>query len=181
MDELPPLRRIVTGHTVDGKAVVESDKTLSPVDPRAANSKSLTDIERNMPEGGGFINIWKTNKIPAIIQGPWDDIHGATMPLADKKDTIVRAVDMPAGLSSPMHRTVSLDFGVLLSGENVSMELDDSVEVSILPGDVIVQRGTIHAWHNRGRISARLLFILIPAEEVIIKGDKMKPTEFGVN
>lgn len=181
MPELPPLRRVVTGHTPDGNAMIESDKTLSPVDPRAQSHEPLANEEKLMPGGGGFINIWRTDSTPAKIQGSWTDVYGMAIPLLTKDGVTARVVDMPAGVSSPMHRTVSLDFGVVLVGEDVHMELDDGVEVALQPGEVVVQRGTIHAWHNRGKTMARLFFVLLPAENAIVNGETLESTSFGVN
>jgi quercetin dioxygenase-like cupin family protein len=61
--------------------------------------------------------------------------------------------------ASPMHRTESIDYGIVLAGE-VQLVLDDS-EVHLKPGDVVVQRGTDHAWENRTDEVARMAFILV--------------------
>lgn len=71
-----------------------------------------------------------------------------------------------------MHRTVSLDFGVVLKGE-VVCALDHEVEKVCKEGDVVVQRGTIHAWYNRTEEPARMLFVLVPAEKVKIDGKEL--------
>jgi len=62
-----------------------------------------------------------------------------------------------------MHRTRSIDYAVVISGE-IDMLLDDS-EVHLNAGDVLVQRGTNHAWVNRGREDCRIAFVLIDAKE----------------
>ena len=71
----------------------------------------------------------------------------------------VRMVELPPGTRSPMHRTESVDFGIVLAGRMV-LALDDS-EVTVGPGDLVVQRGTDHAWENRGDEVARILFVLV--------------------
>jgi len=58
-----------------------------------------------------------------------------------------------------MHRTESLDFGILIDGE-LTLILDDS-EVQLKPGDIVVQRGTNHAWSNRGDKPCRIAFVLL--------------------
>ncbi len=59
-----------------------------------------------------------------------------------------------------MHRTESIDYAILIEGE-LTMFLDDS-EVTMKPGDVLIQRGTDHAWENRSEtVTARIAFILI--------------------
>jgi quercetin dioxygenase-like cupin family protein len=178
MAELPPVRRLVTGHTADGKAIVDSDTLLHPVDPHA--SLDLTPATNRPEKGGGFILLWKTNSFPAKLQDSWSDLTGQNVPLADPVGTTVRIVDMPPGLSSPMHRTVSLDFGVVLKGE-VVLELDDGVESLVKEGEVVVQRGTIHAWHNRTGEMTRVLFVLVPSEKVLVPGKRLEATKFEIN
>ena len=69
---------------------------------------------------------------------------------------------MPGGVS-PMHRTNSIDYGIVLSGE-VELELDDGAKTLLGPGDVIVQRGTIHLWRNRTATDVcRTVFVLTEA------------------
>jgi uncharacterized cupin superfamily protein len=67
-----------------------------------------------------------------------------------------------AGLQSPVHRTASIDYGIVLEGQ-ITLVLDDS-EVTLHAGDVVVQRGTDHAWANRGETVAKVAFILVDAE-----------------
>lgn len=179
--KLPPLRRIVTGHSDEGKAVIDSDKLLEPFDPRLlVNQNSQTEVERSLQPGGGFIHIFRTESFPASNQGEWTEFHEKAIPLCDQTGTTMRVVDMPPGTSSPLHRTITVDLGVVLKGE-VVLELDDKVEVTVHPGETIVQRGTIHAWHNRGDSMARILFVLVPAERIEVRGMKLEPTRFGVN
>jgi len=78
---------------------------------------------------------------------------------------VIRVIDfLPAsagGVRSPMHRTRSIDYGVVLEGEVVLL-LSDSERV-LRPGDVVIQRGTDHVWENRSEKPARMVFILIDA------------------
>ena len=73
--------------------------------------------------------------------------------------TTLRINEMPPGASSPMHRTQTVDYGIVLDGE-VVLVLDDS-ETVLRAGDVVVQRGTSHRWENRSEAPARVAFILI--------------------
>ena len=79
---------------------------------------------------------------------------------------MIRIIDFaPAGAGgarSPMHRTKTIDYGIVLEGEIVLI-LSDS-EVVLKAGDVVVQRGTDHAWENRSARPAKMAFILIDAE-----------------
>jgi len=66
------------------------------------------------------------------------------------------------GLQSPVHRAASIDYGIVLEGE-ITLVLDDS-EVTLRAGDVAVQRGTDHAWANRGDVPAKVVFVLVDGE-----------------
>jgi uncharacterized cupin superfamily protein len=75
----------------------------------------------------------------------------------------VHVIDMPPGSSAPMHRTKTIDYGIVLSGE-VDLELDDGVELHLETGDLVVQRATAHAWYNRSERVARMLFVMVDGE-----------------
>jgi uncharacterized cupin superfamily protein len=81
----------------------------------------------------------------------------------DTDGTIVHVIDMPPGSSAPMHRTKTIDYGIVLSGE-VDLELDDGVELHLETGDLVVQRATAHAWYNRSERVARMLFVMVDGE-----------------
>jgi quercetin dioxygenase-like cupin family protein len=106
-------------------------------------------------------------------------LHNSFMPVVHPTGTSIRIIDMPPSASSPMHRTVSLDFGVVLKGE-VVLELDDGVETKVVEGGMIVQRGTIHAWHNRSEAPVRLLFVVMPAEKVKVEETGTELEEEGM-
>jgi mannose-6-phosphate isomerase-like protein (cupin superfamily) len=63
-----------------------------------------------------------------------------------------------------MHRSATLDYDIVLEG-HVGLELDDGVEVTLGPGDVVVQNGTRHRWHNRGDTVARFMSVTIGARQ----------------
>ncbi|MFN3450564.1 MAG: cupin domain-containing protein, partial [Sphingorhabdus sp.] len=90
----------------------------------------------------------------------------------------IRIVDMLPGGVSPMHRTNSIDYGIVLSGE-VELELDDGAVTTARSGDIIVQRGTVHLWRNRSTTDVcRIVFVLIEAPPVLVNGvplDEEKP------
>ena len=73
---------------------------------------------------------------------------------------MIRFTDMAPGAESPMHRTETLDVGVVLEGETWLL-LDDGSETRVGPGDAVVQRGTNHAWANRSARPVRMLFVLV--------------------
>src|SRR6266542_2981603 len=84
--------------------------------------------------------------------------------------TVFRVVEFGPGVAPRNHRTDSIDYAVVMSGE-IDMELDDSV-VHLKAGDVLVQRGTIHNWINRGTQPCVIAFVLIDAKPVEV-GDKV--------
>jgi quercetin dioxygenase-like cupin family protein len=150
MDLRGPPRRVVTGHDAYGKSVVLSDGPA----PRS----------RTLPEGAAFHELWATAASPApLTAAEADEPAGRFDGIAPgPHGTVVRITDMPPGARSPMHRTETIDYGIVLAGR-IHLILDDS-EVSLAAGDIVVQRGTDHAWQNRSQDDARMLFILIDGE-----------------
>jgi quercetin dioxygenase-like cupin family protein len=69
-----------------------------------------------------------------------------------------------------MHRTVSLDYGVVLAGE-ILLGTEDGKEVRIRTGEVIIQRGTMHSWRNDGDVTCRILFVMLGADKVVVEKD----------
>jgi quercetin dioxygenase-like cupin family protein len=151
----PPIRRVVTGHDTGNVA-----KVL--IDAPATNAKR--------PQAGLVSTMmWCTEGAPAAIPvGEKIDDMGArilgTAPPAN--GTRFAVIDFPPGNSGRMHRTETIDYVVVIAGE-IDMILNDSdldgSTVHLKAGDVMVQRGTNHAWVNRGSGPARLAFVLIDA------------------
>lgn len=158
---LPTIRQVVTGHTPNGEAIIDSDKELIPYNPK--------DGSPGTPDEMAFITLWKTDSFPARVQGPWEDFNGQRIPLNNSIGTTARIVDFPPG-PGIMHRTVTLDFGMVLFGEIV-LELDNGVKTTMRQHDLAVQRGTIHSWVNESDQICRMLFVLIPSEPIKV-GDK---------
>lgn len=149
-------RRVVTGHSPDGVSVVLSD---GPV-----------PVSRRLPgDGVAFHEIWNTAGAPATItaEEPEPTERELAVP-PPPRGTKIRINEFqpghlnPAGLQSPVHRTASVDYGIVLEGE-ITLVLDDS-EVTLGAGDVVVQRGTDHAWANRGDTVCRVAFILVDGD-----------------
>jgi quercetin dioxygenase-like cupin family protein len=148
-------RRVVTGHSPDGESVVVSD---GPV-----------PVSRELPlDGVAFHEIWSTSGAPAPITAVEPDDPTQRGELAvppPPHGTRIRVNEFAPGsldvrgLQSPVHRTASVDYGIVLEGE-ITLVLDGS-EVVLHPGDVVVQRGTSHAWANRGDAVARVVFVLV--------------------
>ncbi len=147
MERMPTVpRRVVTGHDERGVSVFTSDGPVS--------------VARTAPDGAYFYEIWSTGAMPAPITATEDDpTHTALTVPPSPNGTKIRINEFPPGAVSPMHRTQSVDYGIVLSGE-VVLALDDT-ETVLRAGDVAVQRGTNHRWENRTAQTARMAFILV--------------------
>jgi quercetin dioxygenase-like cupin family protein len=143
------IRRVVTGHDEQGRAVVAIDEVCRNLVSRRPNHASCV--------------IWSTGEFPADNS---DAVDGATREVAttDPGGTVFRLVEYQPGVAPRNHRTESLDYAVVLSGE-IDMELDGSV-VHLRAGDVLVQRGTIHNWVNRGTRPCVVAFVLVAAKRM---------------
>jgi len=147
MEAMPDIpRRVVTGHGERGVSVFASDGPVPMV--------------RTAPDGALFCEIWSTDAMPAPIAAAEPDptLTAVTVP-PGPNGTKIRINVFPPGAVSPVHRTQSVDYGIVLDGE-VVLVLDDS-ETTLGPGDVVVQRGTNHRWENRSARQARMAFILV--------------------
>ena len=174
---MKPIRRVVTTHDVAGKAIVGIDGPATNVKVRQAS--------------GGLVStlLWVTDEIPARISGLSDradreigvapPARGSVFRIVDfpptadaaslDNDAVTREMGIsrsgakPAGRHPLMHRTRSIDYAIVMSGE-IDMLLDDT-EVHLRAGDVMVQQGTNHAWVNRGNETCRIAFVLIDADD----------------
>ena len=142
------IRRVVTDHDRDGKAVVSFDSVMDNV--HALRSGNLNSL------------LWKTNDTPAEIEGG-DDPAFATVDIEPPpRGSIFRVLELKPGKDAYMHRTDTIDYAIVMSGECV-MALDDGAEVTLRAGDVLVQRATWHGWANRSGAPCQIAFILIGA------------------
>ncbi len=170
----PEIRRVVTKLDPSGKAVVMIDEKTKLVAPRPPSLVA---------------NIWVADKAQPDFS--WTDDRGkAKVGVAPKAGSIFRVVDFAPesatghptdvnammkiiGADAPnkglpprhpgMHRTRSLDYAVIISGE-IDMLLDEG-EVHLKAGDVVVQQATNHSWVNRGHEPCRVAFVLIESQE----------------
>jgi len=109
-----------------------------------------------------FHEIWSTAETPAPVR-PEEPAEPTARPLRtppEPNGTVIRIVCLQPHAASPMHRTESVDYGIVLEGE-VHLVLDDGSDTRLGPGDVVVQRGTDHAWENRTDSVTRIAFVLI--------------------
>jgi quercetin dioxygenase-like cupin family protein len=151
----PPTRRIVTGHGGDGRAIVTADASF-PSEAIAIG-------------GAEFALIWTTATVPADNNDETDGRErdaGLTL----DRGSVIRIVDFVPGGESPFHRTNSIDYGIVLSGE-IELELEDGVKTIAGPHSIIVQRGTNHKWRNPSETEyARVAFVLIEAPAYLHNG-----------
>ncbi len=156
---LSNIRRVITGHNKEGAAVFVSDNHYETV---------------VIPSGdAAMATIWTTTSVPADLNDETDGRErdaGTTL----KGGSVIRVVDMLPNASSPMHRSSSIDYGIVISGK-IELELDNQ-EIRILgQGDIIVQRGTIHRWRNPSSDAiCRIVFVLIQAKPYEVNGKALE-------
>lgn len=133
----PKIRRVVTGLDADGRsAIVLDDNPPAKTAGAGEATRILTDV-------------WSTISTSA----PAPEGVAGLGPNA----TEIRIVDLPPGHRREMHRTDTDDYGLVLFGELTAVF--ESGETLLRPGDIIVQRGTNHAWENRSDAPTRIAFI----------------------
>ncbi|KAK5113556.1 hypothetical protein LTR62_003425 [Meristemomyces frigidus] len=166
MDSLPKVSRFVTTHNAEGKAVF-SDAVGEAAAPKVV--------------GGGdaiFGLQYCSEQFPVDLNADRDieaykKFSQQPPGLVINSGTVLRTVDMVPGHLSPMHRTVSLDYGIVLQGE-VELILDSGETRKMKQGDVAIQRGTMHAWRNLSKTEpARMIYVLLPAEALDVAGQKL--------
>jgi quercetin dioxygenase-like cupin family protein len=147
------VRRVVTGHDATGRAIVKIDE-------------SSQNLVSSRP-GATSCVVWTTQGFPVNNDGEEDEGLRKTGTTLDN-GTVFRILELAPGVSPRNHRTDSIDYAVVMSGE-VDMELDDTT-VHLKAGDALVQRGTIHNWVNRGTEPCVIAFVLIAARAVTAGG-----------
>ena len=178
-----PVRRIVTGHNLQGRSVIVSDAPS----PHAMALAGVSDF--------GVTDIWKTFGAPASNEGSADACTAKITLAPPPSGTVFRVVQFPpdrdyvgkwkpdaafasmgdsgadaihknAERHEAMHTTNSVDYAIVIEGE-IWAVLDDD-EVLMKAGDVLVQRGTSHAWSNRSDRPSMVGFVLIDASPLTL-------------
>lgn len=179
VDQLVPFKRVVTGHDRDGRAVIVSEGPPTRVHRVGGEG------------GPTFVEVWSTRETPALIEPRSDEPLEPGLVLGPpERGTRLRIIDFPpetdelrrlmvtqaasafgemggtgavrASVGAPhplMHRTQTIDYGIVLAGE-LTLVLDEG-ETTVRAGDVVIQRGTNHAWANRSGRPCRVAFVLI--------------------
>lgn len=169
------VRRVVTGHTPDGKATVASDMEINAITtalvpglehhrlwgadivPTFPDDGAPRPTPTFFPPFGGF--RFGLFTVPPDSQAPPEniDMEVALKEVEQKLPGLLAYLEPD---SPGMHTTNTVDFEYVLSGE-VWLELDDGVEIHLRPGDTVVQNGTRHAWRNKGTEPCQMVLCMI--------------------
>jgi quercetin dioxygenase-like cupin family protein len=147
------IRRIVTGHDDSGRAKVTIDEIAK-------------NVVQGRP-GAHSANIWTSEGFPVDNDGNADASARKTGTTLEN-GTVFRVVSFAPGVAARNHRTDSIDYATVIDGE-IDMELDGET-VHLKAGDVLVQRGTIHNWVNKGTAPCIIAFVLVAAKPVTAGG-----------
>ena len=150
-------RRVVTGHDASGRAIVKIDEIAKHFVSSRPGATSCV--------------VWTSEGFPVDNTGDEDEGLRKTGTTLDN-GTVFRILELAPGVTPRNHRTDSIDYAVVMSGE-VDMTLDDTT-VHLKAGDVLVQRGTIHNWINRGTEPCVIAFVLIAAKPVTVGGKVLR-------
>ena len=158
------VRRIVTGHNAAGQAVINADEQIAAV-PRIGAGISGAEI-------------WSTDQMPIDNSAAAEAAQRAgfvkhTNYVGDGDGTAFRINEFAPGCVRFTHRTETLDYVLLLSGE-LDCEFEGGEVAHMKRGDVMIQRGTIHTWVNNGSVPAVIAFIMIDAKPVEVNGKEMR-------
>jgi mannose-6-phosphate isomerase-like protein (cupin superfamily) len=168
------IRRVVTGHDANGTAIIAMDGIAEKVRVREANGLASTMlwVEDDTP-GDNSGDVDKANREIGVAPPDGGSVFRIVEFTPDDDSVSNEEMKKELGLDPDsggpvrhpgMHKTRSVDYAIVLSGE-IDMLVDED-EVHLTAGDVVVQRGTNHAWANRGTENCRIAFILIDAQEL---------------
>lgn len=157
---LPQVNRYITTNSASGESLL--DTTIPPA-----------AIWRHVPEASFFLS-YVTRTFPIVLKDDADldeytDAYASPPKVTVPGGTVLRVMDVGPGVTSPMHRTVSVDYSVVLEGE---LELQLDLETKVMKrGDICVQRATNHAWRNTSLTEwARILFVYVDSTKPVVDG-----------
>lgn len=167
---LPQPRRFITCHDKGGKAIFSN--ALPEILPFWAVGP------KSDPAGFGLAYTTTASPVPLnadkdLFSFAEEHKHQTKGGLVKSGGSVLRFVDYPPRGASPMHRTVSCDYAVMVFGE-IECLLDSGETRTLSEGDVLIQRGTMHQWINHSASWARMLYVLLDAEEVEIDGQPLR-------
>ncbi|KAJ9203783.1 hypothetical protein DTO164E3_2137 [Paecilomyces variotii] len=176
---LPLIHRYITTHSKEGESVFVSTSQFPECIPA-----------RPAGEDGDLALLYATASCPVQPHDEYDvalydEYLHTPQGLVPPTGSVIRTIDLRPGKVTPMHRTVSLDYGVLLEGE-VDLILDSGQKRIMRRGDVIIQRGTAHSYRNRSQTEwCRMVFVFLPMEQITVAGKTLdaevydEPYELG--
>ncbi|KUL86303.1 hypothetical protein ZTR_08594 [Talaromyces verruculosus] len=164
----PGLRRnvrFITGHNAEGKGVFVSTD-CGDHHRVIGNEQALANI------------IYSTKETPVELNGDVDLKYAKENEpgLHIHNGTVVRMMDFGPNVLSPMHRAVSLDYGIVIEGE-FKLILDSGEERILRQGDVCVNRAAAHQWHNitgNGTLPGRMMWVLLDCKPIVVDGKELK-------
>jgi len=139
------IRRVVTANDSEGKSSVKWDSKVEAIPQR---------------QGFSYFPMWATKKLPAEVTE--EDPNSWDVGTAIAGGSVYRLGRYEPGVAERWHRTDSVDYAIVISGE-MWMQLDKE-EVHLKAGDVVIQRGTMHNWVNRGSEPCIMLFVLVSTQ-----------------
>lgn len=170
------VRRVVTGHTPEGKSTIASDIGVEGLTfaldigefhqlwgadeaPTFPDDGAPYPMPAYFPPVGGFRFGMFSVPPEAVVEPENIDLEGGLREIEEKLPGMISVLERD---NPGMHTTNTIDFEYVISGE-VWLELDDGAEVHLRPGDTVVQNGTRHAWRNHGTEPCRMIVCLIGA------------------
>lgn len=165
---LAPVRRFITTHDAGGKAIWDESLPIEVDNIRAGgfamNTAFLNQHEPHDCNDDKDLKSYKENV-------PEKDIFPTS-------GSVLRVLDLYPGYPGVLHRTGSVDYAVVMEGE-VDCILDDGATRSFKRGDIIIQRGTMHAWKNNGTEIARVAAFLLPIQPIRAQGKELELHHFS--
>jgi quercetin dioxygenase-like cupin family protein len=153
-------RRVVTGHDANGKAIVLIDEVMVGPPPMAPGVEGMP--------------VWTTEGFPTNNDGD-KDTSGEVAGITKANGTVFTMVTFGPGCTELPHRTSSIDYGVIVSGE-IDMALENGQSVHLRAGDTYVQRGTMHTWINHGNAPCVIAVAIIDSKPVQAGGKVLEST-----
>ncbi|KAL7801475.1 hypothetical protein V8C43DRAFT_136442 [Trichoderma afarasin] len=165
LTSLPPIRRVITTHDKDGNAII---------------SEEIPETLEGIEVPGTVIYLgYSLNQSPGLLNNDQDlkeykDRLPHNVGMSIPRGTVLRMSDFQPGQSVPMHRSKTIDLGVIIEGE-VELIMGSGESTVLKRGDIIVQRGTIHGWKNNSTTEvARGFFVLVDAELPTVNGIQLR-------
>jgi quercetin dioxygenase-like cupin family protein len=164
---LPAPRLVVTGHTKEGTSTYLGDQPASQFSPFG-------------PSASSFSTFHASSTVP--VDNIKDFSGESVIPRSGPNGVVFCTTDIPGNYTVPMHRTISIDYIVIISGEIV-LKLNGGEEKTIKAGEIIIQKGTNHSWINRTDEVCRIAVVAIGSEKIKLEDgtvlEELKPKPPG--